>query len=251
MSVVVALLATRTRALSTSGALAAVFVGSLCVAAGWSWGALLLSLFLSSSALSRVGERKKEARLSGVVQKSGERDAAQVLANGGLFAAAALAQLLFPSAAWAALGAGAVAASTADTWATEIGTLSASDPISVLSGDRVPAGTSGAVTLVGTVAGVGGALFIGAGATLARWPVSLAAIVLGGVGGAFADSMLGATLQARRWCDVCASSTERLVHTCGNATRHLAGLRRFDNDVVNAICSAVGGLIALVVSRAA
>ena len=242
------LLAKRTRTLSKSGAVAGAVVGTICVAAGWSWGAVLLALFVSASMLSRVGESRKSARVSGVVEKGGERDAGQVLANGGLFAAAALGQLVVPSPAWFALGAGAIAASTADTWATEVGTLSAAEPVSILSGERVPAGTSGAVTLIGSVAGVAGAVFISAGVTLARWPVSLAAAALGGVAGALADSLLGATLQGRRWCDVCASSTERLVHDCGSSTRHAAGIRLLDNDVVNAICSAVGALVALALS---
>ena len=226
-------------------------IGTICVIAGWSWVALLLAFFVSSSALSRFGEGQKEARVSRVVPQRREREARQVLANGGVFALAALGHLAFPSPGWFALGSGAIAASNADTWATEVGTLSAVDPVSILSGARVPAGTSGAVTLIGIVAGAAGAVFIALGAALAHWPASSAAVALGGIAGALTDSLLGATLQTRRWCDVCASSTERLVHTCGNTTRHVAGVRSLDNDVVNALSSMVGALIALVLSGAA
>jgi hypothetical protein len=62
--------------------------------------------------------REKERRTGGVVAKGGERDARQVLANGGLFTLAALGSLLAPSPLWEAAGAGAIAAATADTWAT-------------------------------------------------------------------------------------------------------------------------------------
>jgi uncharacterized protein (TIGR00297 family) len=168
-----------------------------------------------------------------------------------MFAAAALGQLAAPSPLWFALGAGAIAASTADTWATEVGTLSARDPLSILSGKRVPAGTSGGVTLIGSLAGAAGAVFIAAEAALASWPVTFAATVVGGIAGALTDSLLGATVQARRWCEPCSVSTERAVHTCGNPTRHAAGLEGFDNDVVNAVCSGVGALVALVMSRMA
>jgi uncharacterized protein (TIGR00297 family) len=246
---VVALAARRTRALSPSGAVAGALVGTLCMAAGWSWGVLLLSLFVTASVLSRIDERGKLARLSSVVEKGGERDAGQVLANGGVFAAAALGQLLVPSPAWMALGLGAIATSTADTWATEVGTLSARDPVSIISGRRVPAGTSGAITALGSAAGAAGAAFIAAEGALARWPVPFAAAALGGLAGAATDSVLGATIQARRWCEACATSTERKVHSCGSPTRHTAGLRGFDNDVVNVVCSVVGALIALAVSR--
>ncbi len=231
-----------------SGAFAAASIGTLAIAAGWSWGVLLLALFVSASGLSKVGERKKTERVGSIIDKGAERDAIQVLANGGVFAAAALGQLLVPSPIWFAIAAGALAASAADTWATEVGTLAGGEPFSIISRKRVPAGTSGAVTFVGSVAGLAGALFIAAAATLARWPVAFTAITLGGVAGALADSLLGGTLQARRWCDVCAMSTERLVHSCGTTTRPAGGLAGFDNDLVNAVCSVVGALIALLLS---
>jgi uncharacterized protein (TIGR00297 family) len=251
LSLIVVLVARRTRTLSPSGAVAGVVVGTISLAAGWSWGVLLLSLFTTASALSRVGEATKTARLGAVLEKGHERDAGQVLANGGVLALAALGQLVAPSPAWFAIGAGAIAASTADTWATEVGTLAKKEPVSILSGKRVPAGTSGGITLPGTIAGSLGALFIAAEATLANWPVSLAAAAVGGMAGAVTDSVLGATFQERRWCDGCAVSTERSIHTCGSATRHAGGVEGFDNDVVNAVCSGVGALIALAVSRMA
>jgi uncharacterized protein (TIGR00297 family) len=248
LSAFVALAARRTHTLATSGAITGATVGTISIAAGWSWGVLLLSMFVSASALSRLGERKKAERVGAVVGKGGERDGGQVLANGGVFALAALGSLLAPSPIWYAMGAGALAASTADTWATEVGTLKSGDPISIISGRRVPPGTSGGITLVGTAAGVGGALFIGAVVALAYWPASFAAVALGGVAGALADSLLGATLQSRRWCDLCATATERLVHSCGTPTRHAGGLAGFDNDAVNAACSGVGALVALLLS---
>jgi uncharacterized protein (TIGR00297 family) len=248
LSVFVALTARRTRTLATSGAIAGTAVGTISIAAGWSWGVLLMSLFVSASGLSRLGGRKKADRVGGVVEKGGERDAGQVLANGGVFALAALGSLVAPSPIWYAMGAGALAASTTDTWATEVGTLEGGDPISIISGRTVVPGTSGGITLVGTAAGVGGALFIGAVAALANWPVPFTAVALGGVAGGLADSLLGATLQSRRRCDLCATSTERLVHSCGTPTRHAGGLAGFDNDAVNAVCSGVGALVALLLS---
>ena len=205
---------------------------------------MLLSFFVSGSALSKIDERRKAERVGSMVEKGGERDVRQVLANGGVFAAAALGQVLLPLPAWHALGAGALAAAAADTWATEVGTLAKADPVSIVSGKLVPAGTSGGVTVIGSAAGAAGALFIAVVATLANWPVSFAAVALGGVAGALADSLLGGTLQARRWCDVCARTTERVVHNCGTATRPAGGLAGFDNDAVNAVCSAVGALVA-------
>jgi uncharacterized protein (TIGR00297 family) len=248
LSAVAALTAHRTRTLSTSGAIAAAVVGTISIAAGWSWGALLLTMFISASALSRLGERRKAGRVGQIVEKGAERDLGQVLANGGVYAGAALGSLVTPSPMWLAIGAGALAASAADTWATEIGTLVAGRPISIISGRKVEPGTSGGVSLAGTAAGVLGALFMGGATVLANWPVPFVAVAIGGIAGALADSLLGATVQERRWCERCATSTERLIHNCGTATRHAGGLVGFDNDAVNAVCSAVGALIALLLS---
>lgn len=248
LSLLLVLGARRTRTLSLSGGVAGAVVGTLAVAAGWSWAVLLLSFFVSASGLSKLGARRKIERVGAIVEKGDERDATQVLANGGVFAGAALGYIVFPSPIWPAMAAGALAASAADTWATEIGTLAGSDPVSVVTGKRVPAGTSGGITFVGSVAGIAGALFIAIVATLASWPVAFAAIALGGVVGALADSVLGATLQARQWCDLCAKETERLVHDCGTRTRLAGGIAGIDNDTVNTICSAVGALVALLLS---
>jgi uncharacterized protein (TIGR00297 family) len=236
------------RTLSPSGAVAAAVIGAIAIAAGWSWAILLVAFFVSASALTKLGGRSKADRVGSIIEKGGERDAGQVMANGGVYAAAALGQVLFPSPVWYALAAGALAASAADTWATEVGTLAGGEPISIISRKRVPAGTSGGITYVGSLAGIGGALFIAIGAALANWPVPFAAITLGGIAGALADSLLGDTLQARRWCDVCAKGTERLVHSCGTQTRLAGGLAGFNNDSVNAVCSGVGALVALLLS---
>jgi len=89
----IAFTARAARSLTTSGAIAATVIGTLAVAAGWNWGALLILYFVSSTALSRVGRAEKEERTASVVAKGGQRDAIQVFANGGVFAAAAIAML--------------------------------------------------------------------------------------------------------------------------------------------------------------
>jgi uncharacterized protein (TIGR00297 family) len=242
---IVALAGRRARALSASGAAAATLAGTVAVIAGWSWGALLVAHFVAATTLSKIGGRRKARLLTPILEKNDERDAWQVLANGGLFVLAAFAHSVSPAPAWYALGIGALAASAADTWATEIGTLAAGDPVSIVSGRRLAAGTSGGVTISGLLAALGGTLFIAAGAALARWPVSFMAVALGGIAGALSDSLVGATVQTRRWCDACGLPTERRVHTCGAPTRQSGGYRWIDNDAVNAICSAVGAMITL------
>jgi uncharacterized protein (TIGR00297 family) len=223
-------------------------VGTTTVAAGWSWGIMLLLFFVTSSMLSRFGQARKIALTADVVEKDGERDMWQVLATGGTYFLAALGALIAGSAVPFALGAGALAAATADTWATEVGTYTGGIPVSIVSGRPVPPGTSGGISLFGSLAGIGGALFIASSAAFAKWPVPLAATLLGGVAGALSDSILGATLQLRRRCDACGKSTERRVHDCGATTAYAGGIEWLDNDVVNFLSTSVGALVTLIIS---
>ena len=242
------LAAHRVTVLSASGALAAALTGTVAVAAGWSWGILLVAFFLSGIGLSRIGARRKAALVDAIVAKTRGRDGWQVLANGGLFAAAAVASIVSPASVWLAIGVGALAASAADTWATEVGTLVGGEPRSIVSGKTVPPGTSGGVTLAGSGAAVGGAAFMGIAASLVGWPVALHVAIVSGLAGALADSLAGALVQERRWCSACRAPTERTVHVCGTRTGHVGGIAGFDNDVVNVLCSFVGALVALLMS---
>ena len=247
VSLVVSLAGRRARALSASGAAAGVVLGTIAITAGWSWGVLLLSLFASVALLSRFHGTEKEKKVAGIVQKGGERDASQILANGAVFTIAALGSLIAPASVWYAIAAGALAFSAADTWATEIGTLSPGDPYSIVTGRRVPVGTSGGVSVTGSMGAIAGALFIAFEAVFAAWPVSFTAVLLGGIIAAAADSLLGASLQERRWCAGCNAATERTIHDCGTGTKINGGISGLDNEKVNAACSVIGALIALVV----
>ena len=246
ISIVVSLVARRLRALTRSGVIASTFVGTTAIAAGWSWAALLFSLFISVAVLSEFRAAEKSKRMGGLLEKGSERDAVQVVANGAVFTIGAIGNLISPGPAWYALAAGALAFSAADTWATEIGTLAHGSPRSITTGRKVPTGTSGGVSLIGTLGAVAGALFIGSEAVFAAWPVPLAAVILGGALAALADSFIGATLQAKRFCPHCRKPTEAPVHKCGTATTLTGGISWLDNDVVNALCSAIGALIVLV-----
>ena len=56
---------------------------------------------------------------------------------------------------------GSLSASTADTWATEIGFLSKKRPYLIFTSTKVDKGTSGSVSLLGTFGSIVGDLFIG------------------------------------------------------------------------------------------
>ncbi len=248
---VVAFVSVRRQALTRSGAVAAIVVGTSAAAAGWRWGVLLVLFFVTSVALSRWGAPRKSARTGSVVTKGGARDAAQVLANGGLFAAIAIFSLFLPEniagIAWTTLAGGALACATADTWSTEIGTLVGGTPRSITSLRPVEAGLSGGVTGAGTLACVGGAAFLAAAAYLLGWTSPLA-IAVGGVAGGVTDSLLGALVQERRRCTACGVATEQPMHRCGGRSEIEGGIAGLTNDWVNVGSGVVAAAVAALVA---
>lgn len=251
LSVLIALGARRTGSLSTSGAIAAAAVGTIAVASGWAWGVLLIVYFVVTSLLSRFRRAEKERRTGGIVAKGGARDAAQVIANGGVFAALALAGQ-FDSMSyinWATAAAiGALATSAADTWATEIGVLFGGTPHSILNLQAMHPGTSGGVSIVGTLASVAGAFFVAVTASALGLTNATIAIAVAGIAGAAADSVLGATVQERRFCHRCGLPSERRTHDCGASTALLGGEEWINNDVVNLFTTLIGAAVAAVLS---
>jgi len=258
-------LAYRRQSLSASGMLGATLIGTLIFGlGGLAWGWLLIVFFVSSSALSHYKAGLKET-LAEKFSKSGRRDLAQTLANGGAGAALVVLSWLWPHPLWWAAFVGAMAAVNSDTWATELGVLSKAKPRLVTSLQEVEVGTSGGVSRLGTLAALGGAgligLFaavftlLGTGAALrADSPVGtyafvalavLAVAALSGLLGSLFDSWLGATVQSIYYCDACHKETERHpLHKCGEPTRPLRGWRWLDNDWVNFLSSVAGAAVA-------
>lgn len=238
--------------MSRSGALGALAIGT-CITAGggWPWFLALLTFFATSTALSKVGRARKD-RIKLDFEKGDTRDAWQAFSNGGVAALMALLMLVLPDyqSVWAAAFVGALATANGDTWATELGTLSTHEPISLTRFKRVARGTSGAVSPLGLLATALGGLAIGVcSAALASayhnaWPSLLLLATVAGVVGSLVDSVLGATLQASYRCETCRVDTEGKLHHCGNTTRLVRGFSRFDNDLVNLTATATGALLA-------
>lgn len=240
-------IAFRLRALAPSGAIAATLLGAIVVGTGgWWMGTILVAFFATSSLLSKL------SLATSLRQARGDRrDWIQVAANGWGILSGCLAYALTGWTPWLLFGVGAIAAATADTWSSEIGRTSPTPPRLVTNWHTVPRGTSGAVSGRGLLASLLGALFIailaglgGIGSSSA--PVAIIGVSLAGFAGGLLDSLLGATIQEQRWCDSCRVRTEQNPHGCGTTTRHIAGIRGFNNDVVNMLCVLGGALIGLV-----
>lgn len=270
-SLVIAALAYWRGSLSGSGFAAAVVLGTgLYTVSNLVWFGSLIAFFISSSLLSKL-KHKRKSEAEQHYEKSGRRDAGQVAANGAVPLAAAVGFALLPHPAWWYAYLGALAAVTADTWATELGSLSRGRPRSILTGKAVDRGASGGVTLAGLLASLLGGCFIGltagmlsgiSGLTVSEnllsdnlltdetsisWAAMRSWIIIGGaagLGGSLLDSLLGAGLQAVYHCKRCGLITERADH-CGMPSEHVRGWRWLRNDQVNAITSLGGAVVAM------
>jgi uncharacterized protein (TIGR00297 family) len=232
LAAVVALLAYRAHSLTLGGAVMAFLVGATVFGSGgWPAAAVLFAFFIPSMLVSRI--RAKHAS---------PRSGWQVLANGGVAAICAFAAR-GSEGFFAAAFAGAFAAAAADTWGTEIGMLSRTPPVSILTLRPVEAGRSGGVTLLGTAATIGGALCVALVASAVRVAPFWSAAA-GGVAGALLDSVLGASLQALRWCPACECECETRVHRCGSSTVLRRGAAWLENDGVNFAATLGGAIVA-------
>jgi uncharacterized protein (TIGR00297 family) len=262
LSALSALIAFRKHALTASGAAGAILVGTLTFGfGGWAWGLVLVAFFVLSSVLSRYRHTDKR-ELTDKFLKGSRRDLGQVLANGGAAAIISLFYSSYPTSALLAAFLGAVATVNADTWGTELGVLSPTPPRLITTGRRVPAGTSGGITLLGTAASTLGALFIGlvgylllcvSAVVVENSPLELSWIIptalFSGLLGSLFDSLLGATVQGIYYCAACDAETEQQTHRCGLRTNHLRGWRWLNNDVVNLLSSVAGAALAVAIWR--
>ncbi len=243
--------------LSRSGFAGAIATGTLTTwRGGYGRAALLVGFFVASSLLSRRSASRTDD-FDGVALKGGRRDIVQVAANGGI---STLIAAIGDVPGYRLAYVGSLAAVAGDTWATEIGSRASSRPRHILTMQPVATGVSGGVSAPGTIASLAGGAMIGALAIASgafdrtfrahRKKLLLTGIVAG-VLGSLVDSLAGATIQERRWCDACKQATERVEHTCGNHTRTTGGISGITNDGVNVICALAGAAVGWGIERRA
>jgi uncharacterized protein (TIGR00297 family) len=176
----------------------------------------LALLFVLTFLATRAGRRVKA--LAGLAEKRHGRSSAQVIANlsiAGLAASGFGFELAmgggvccgagyYKAWVWPAMMMMSLAAmveATADTVSSEIGQAFGGRPVMLLTLQRVDQGTDGAVTLLGSLAGITGGAFV---AAVGMWalrlrPAQAAIALFAGVCGLFFDSFLGATVERRGW----------------------------------------------------
>ncbi|MTD38464.1 DUF92 domain-containing protein [Erwinia sp. CPCC 100877] len=239
--------------LSKSGAAAAGLLGALICGYGpWpTW--LLLILFFGSSSCIHLFTRKLNNTAASITAKGHTRDAFQVAAN-SLPALLCLILFYYTQQALFLIGyVSGIAGATADTWASEIGTLSKTPPRSILTLKKVPSGISGGISLLGLGASLVGSLLIASvfwfiiTAFYSSFQLNQVLLIplICGCANSLIDSLLGATLQVKYRCSVCEAITERRIHH-HQPTIKASGISWLTNDWVNFFSGALTILLSSV-----
>jgi uncharacterized protein (TIGR00297 family) len=175
----------------------------------------LILLFGLTFAATRLGRARKA--VVGLAESRRGRSAAQIIANLSVAALCGplLRMSLIATSSWRDSGIAAawilttiktaclaaMVEATADTVSSEIGQAFGGVPWLITGFHPVEVGADGAITLLGSTAGIAaGALVAGAGGWAMHLEIPTMLIALGaGVTGMFFDSLLGATVERRGW----------------------------------------------------
>jgi uncharacterized membrane protein len=252
----------RKKSLSLSGASAAFFVGFTAFATSYRFGIMLILFYYTGSKLTKVKEDVK-AKLEEDFKTGGQRNYTQVLANSILASTIAILFYVyegedrhlnfdisgatnFSSENRAAylwcLYVAHYACAAADTWASEIGILAKQQPILITTFRRVPSGTNGGISALGTLASAAGGAFIGlvfylpgllfsSSPAVPQYPMVIFGLICGLVG-SLLDSLLGATLQATFY-----SKDRKMIvkhpRNVDKSIEHISGIDILSNEAVN------------------
>lgn len=236
----------RKKSLSSSGAVAAWFVGFTAFASGVRFGMTLLTFYLSGTRVTRYRADYKRRIEDGFSAATGNRSAKQVLASS--LPAVVLSVMFsiryvphFLISTDSPFGSQLLlafllffAACAGDTFSSELGIAAPDryrDPVLILAPWRsVPRGTNGGITPFGTLGSIIGGFIMGVSFFLTgpKISVSQAGVILvgtlGGLIGSMLDSILGMLVQSS-WLDPKSgkvlkdtppiSAQEHLQHICG------------------------------------
>ncbi len=255
-----------------SGLISAFVVGFTVWYTGGPAAFTVMLFFFISAGLATKYKYKAKVKKNVAQEAKGKRSWRNVFGSGvipmffsiGVFVTEKLATLGLADPSWSfwMFGGfvGSVATTSADTLASEIGVFSKRKPRLITNLRRkVPAGTIGAVSLLGE----GVALFAGfaigiiimifaifapnllpitsAGQVLLIMPLAVLTAFIG----CNLDSLIGAIAQNRYVCEICGAITDKEYH-CDYETKYVGGFKRFTNAHVNFGSSGMGAALGVV-----
>ncbi|TXT57415.1 MAG: conserved membrane protein of unknown function [Candidatus Thorarchaeota archaeon] len=258
----------RLRFVDVSGLISAFIVGFTVWYTGGPAAFTLLLFFFVSSGIATKFKYKAKAKQGFAQEQKGKRSWKNVFGSGlipMIFSVAMYLSPLFssdPNMAFYMFGGfiGAVATTSADTLASEVGIFSKGKPRLITNLRRkVPRGTIGAVSLLGEGIAAAAGLLIGLIVVIygvlapelvpTTDPSQLLLIIPLSVLTAFIgcniDSLLGAAFQNKFVCEICGAVTDKHFH-CSYETKYIGGFKRFTNMHVNFGSSGAGAAFGIV-----
>ena len=185
-----------------------------------------LALFFILSSLLSVLSNDKNITIKP------KRNIIQVYANGGIGLLICCFNYFNPTDMNYYLFLCSISAAISDTWATEIGKFSKSDPVSIINFKKVNKGYSGGVTFLGLLGSILGPTLL----TFSCWisyhfslKLVLLIIIIGFLG-SILDSIIGATLQVKY-----KNKLGELVEIKEKNNNRISGYELIDNNTVNFI----------------
>ncbi|XP_059634999.1 protein PGR [Cornus florida] len=257
ISSAIAIRAYKRKSLNLSGAFTGFVVMAIHIGVNYRIGAMLLVFFFSSSKLTKFGEEKKRI-VDADFKEGGQRNWIQVMSNSGI--ATLLVMIVWKltgfqdkcldskesSLVTSLIGGiiGHYCCCNGDTWSSELGILSDSQPRLITTFEPVRKGTNGGVTKAGLLAAAAAGSVIGLTfvllgflTTKCTYDVGLKQLLviplsaMAGLCGSVIDSLLGATLQFSGFCRV----RNKVVGKPGPTVRKISGFSILDNNAVNLV----------------
>ena len=169
-----------------------------------------------------------------------KRNIIQVYANGGIGLLICCFNYFNPTDMNYYLFLCSISAAISDTWATEIGKFSKSDPVSIINFKKVNKGYSGGITFLGLLGSILGPTLL----TFSCWlsyhfslKLFLLIIIIGFLG-SILDSIIGATLQVKY-----KNELGELVEVKEKGSEIISGFELIDNNMVNFINTLISPIL--------
>ncbi len=198
-----AALAVAQRKLTPAAAVTGAVCSYMIYAGAGLGGVLIMGVFFILGTAATSWHMTGKSKLSIAEGDSGRRNAGQVLANAGIPALLGLMAFLWQDYhfLFTLMIASAFSSATADTLSSELGNVYGKRFYNILSFKKDIRGSNGVISLEGTAAGVAGSLLIALmyGLTYKANVGYMMIVVFAGTAGNLCDSVLGASLERRRY----------------------------------------------------